>query len=190
MALPPSQWHLCQHPTVVPPATLWTKEFSVPPNKGPVRPSTLLVSTAATEDEYAWLRKVRTAVLTFLSVCHWRHDIVVCLPCWCSPNRHPSCSNQCTVTSLSWQCTYSSNDSALYGNRQKSSSTCEPWLSKEQFNIWTLVRFLSLLLTNHCMLLLNTYSGPDQTLMEKITLWSCLVVYTSKWPCCSCWETV
>ncbi len=39
--------------TAVPPATLQTKEFSVPPVEGPVRPSTLLVSTAATEDEYA-----------------------------------------------------------------------------------------------------------------------------------------
>ena len=50
--------------TVVPPATLRKKEFSVPPVQGPVRPSTLLVSTAATEDEYAWLRKVKTAVET------------------------------------------------------------------------------------------------------------------------------
>ena len=50
--------------SVVPPATRRTKEFSVPPVQGPVRPSTLLVSTATTEDEYAWLRKVKTAVET------------------------------------------------------------------------------------------------------------------------------
>ena len=40
----------------------------------------------------------------------------------------------------------------------------------EDFTFSHLVRFLSLLLTNHCMLSLNKYSGPGQTLMEKITL--------------------
>lgn len=50
--------------TDVPPATLRTKELTVPQVHGPVRPPNLLVSTTATEDEYAWLRKVKTAVET------------------------------------------------------------------------------------------------------------------------------
>ena len=48
--------------TIVPPAALKTKEFSVPAVQGHVIPLNLLAATAATEDEYAWLSKVKTAL--------------------------------------------------------------------------------------------------------------------------------
>ena len=48
--------------TSVPPTSLRAKEFTVPAVQGPVRPSNLQVTVVATEDEYAWLGKVKTAV--------------------------------------------------------------------------------------------------------------------------------
>ena len=48
--------------TVVPPAALKSKDFSAPTVQGPMRPSTLLVATAAVEDEYVWLNRVKTAL--------------------------------------------------------------------------------------------------------------------------------
>ena len=48
--------------TFVPPAAFRTKDFNAPIVQGPVRPSDLLVTAAAKEDEYAWLNKVKTAV--------------------------------------------------------------------------------------------------------------------------------
>ena len=48
--------------TFVPPAAFRTKDFNAPIVQGPVRPSEILVTAAAKEDEYAWLNKVKTAV--------------------------------------------------------------------------------------------------------------------------------
>ena len=48
--------------TSVPPTSLRAKEFTVPAVQGPVWPSNLQVTEVATEDEYAWLGKVKTAV--------------------------------------------------------------------------------------------------------------------------------
>ena len=50
--------------TIVPPATLQTKEFIAPRESGPVRPPDLSASTTAVRDDYAWLRKVRRAIET------------------------------------------------------------------------------------------------------------------------------
>ena len=48
--------------TIIPPATLQTKEFFAPFEFSPVRPPDLSASTTAIEDNYAWLRKVRRAI--------------------------------------------------------------------------------------------------------------------------------
>jgi len=48
--------------TTVPPAAIKTKEFSAPPVQGPARPANFLTSAAATENEYAWLGRVKAAV--------------------------------------------------------------------------------------------------------------------------------
>ena len=48
--------------TTVPPAALKMKDFCVPTAQGPMRPSNLLATIAAKEDEYAWLSKVKTAL--------------------------------------------------------------------------------------------------------------------------------
>ena len=48
--------------TIVQPAAMKTKDFSAPAVQGPVKPSNLLVTKAATEDEYAWLSKVKTTL--------------------------------------------------------------------------------------------------------------------------------
>ncbi len=48
--------------TIVPPAAFKTKDFSAPAVQGPVRPSNPLAAASATEDEYAWLSKVKMAV--------------------------------------------------------------------------------------------------------------------------------
>ena len=61
VALPPSQYHLCHQP-IVPPAALETKFLSALCVQSSVRPSNLLAAASATEDEYPWLSKVKTAV--------------------------------------------------------------------------------------------------------------------------------
>ena len=61
IALPPSQYHLCHQP-IVPPAALETKYSSALCVQSSVRPSNLLAAASATEDEYPWLSKVKTAV--------------------------------------------------------------------------------------------------------------------------------
>ena len=48
--------------TSVPPTALISKDFTAPAVQGLVRPSNLQVAVVATEDEYAWLGKVKTAV--------------------------------------------------------------------------------------------------------------------------------
>ena len=48
--------------TIVLPAAFKTKEFTAPAIQGPARPSNLPAVAAATEDEYLWLRKVKTAL--------------------------------------------------------------------------------------------------------------------------------
>ena len=48
--------------TIVPPAAFKTKEFTVPAIQGPARPSNLPAVAAATEVEYLWVRKVKTAL--------------------------------------------------------------------------------------------------------------------------------
>ena len=48
--------------TIVRPAAIKTKNFSAPAVQSFVRPSNFLASKAATEDEYAWLSKVKTAI--------------------------------------------------------------------------------------------------------------------------------
>ena len=49
--------------TIFPPAAFKTKEFTAPAIQGPARPSNLILAVVAvTEDEYLWLRKVKTAL--------------------------------------------------------------------------------------------------------------------------------